>query len=118
MSVRKSLGVPRPIIVTALIMHLLVIRYIIDDGFGGLTSDFILNGTDLLCQHLSTLFSFILSHCIAPSSFCMSTMISIPKGSGSIDDIKNYKGIALISLLSKLFDTCIRSSRFDGLKSK
>ena len=118
MSVRKSLGVPRPIIVTALIMHLLVIRYIIDDGFGGLTSDFILSGTDLLCQHLSTLLSFILPHCIAPSSFCMSTMISIPKGSGSMGDIKNYRDIAIISLLSKLFDTCIISSKLDRLQSK
>ena len=53
-----------------------------------------LNGTDLLCQHVSTLFSLMLSHCIAPSSFCMSTMIPIPKGSGSMGDIKNYRGIA------------------------
>ena len=88
-----------------------------NDGFDGLTSDFILNGTDLLCQHLSTLFSLMLSHCIAPSSFCMPTMIPIPKGSGSMGDIKNYRGIALSSLLSKLFDTCIISSQFDRLQS-
>ena len=55
--------------------------------FDRLTSDFILNGTDLLCQHLSTLFSPMLSHCIVPSSF--STMIPIPKGSGSMGNIKN-----------------------------
>ena len=59
----------------------------------------------------------MLSHCIAPSSFCMSTMIPIPKGSGSMGDIKNYRGIALSSLLSKLFDTCIISSQFDRLQS-
>ena len=60
-----------------------------NDGFDGLSSDFILNGrpTELLCQHLSNLFSFMLSHCCAPTSFCMSTMIPIPKGSASMGDM-------------------------------
>ena len=80
-------------------------------------SDFILNGTDRICQHLSKLFSLMLSHCIAPSSFCMSTMIPIPKESGLMGNIKNYRGIALSSLLSKLFDTCTISSKFDRLQS-
>ena len=88
-----------------------------NDGFDGLASDFVLYSTDLLCQHLSTLFSLMLPHCIAPSSCCMSTVIPIPKGSGSIGNIKNYRGIALSSLLSKLFDTCIISSQFDRLQS-
>ena len=42
-------------------------------------------------------------------------MISIPKGSDSMGDMKNFGGIALSSLLSKLFDTCIISSQFDSL---
>ena len=44
-------------------------------------------------------------------------MIPIPKGSGSMGDLKNNRGIALSSLLSKLFDTCIISSQFDSLLS-
>ena len=88
-----------------------------NDGFEGLSLDYILNGTELLCHHLSNLFSLLLSHCCAPTSFCMSTMISVPKGSGSIGDMKNYRGIALSSLLAKLFDTCIISSQFDSLLS-
>ena len=44
-------------------------------------------------------------------------MIPIPKGSGSIGDMKNYRGIAFSSLLSKLFDTCIIFSQFDSLLS-
>ena len=59
----------------------------------------------------------MLSHCYAPVSFCMSTMIPIPKGSGSMGNIKNSRGIALSSLLSKLFDTCVISSQFDRLYS-
>ena len=49
----------------------------------------------------------MLSHCYTPTSFCVSTMIPIPKnGSGSMNDIRNYRGVALSSLLSKLFDHC------------
>ena len=60
----------------------------------------------------------MLSHCCAPASFCMSIMIPIPKRSVSMGDMKNYyRGIALSSLLSKLFDTCIISSQFDSLLS-
>ena len=59
----------------------------------------------------------MLSHCYAPVSFCMSTMIPIPKGSGSMGDIKSCRDIALSSLLSKLFDTCVISSQFDSLYS-
>ena len=59
------------------------------NGFDGVSFDFILNGTELLCHqlYLSTLFSLMLSHCYAPDSFHMSTMIPIPKGSGSMGDI-------------------------------
>ena len=89
-----------------------------NDGYGGLTSDYIINGTPLLFQYLSILFSLMLSHCYAPStySFCISTMVPIPKKSnGSMGEITNYRGIALSSLLSKIFDNCIISNQYDSL---
>ena len=46
------------------------------DGYDGLTSDYIINGTLLLTHYLSLLFSLMLSHCYTPTSFCVSTMIS------------------------------------------
>ena len=88
------------------------------DGYDGLTSDYIINGTPLLTHYLSLLFSLMLSHCYTPTSFCVSTMIPIPKkGSGSMNDIRNYRGIALSSLLSKLFDHCIICNQYDSLRS-
>ena len=75
------------------------------DGYDGLTSDYIINGTPSLTHYLSVLFSLMLSHCYTPTSFCVSTMIPIPKkGSRSMNYIRNYRWIALSSLLSKLFD--------------
>ena len=52
-----------------------------NDGYDGLTSDYLINGTPLLFHYLSILFSLMLSHCYAPSSFCISTMVPIPKKS-------------------------------------
>ena len=46
-----------------------------------------------------------------PTSFSISTMVPIPKGRNKeLTNIKNYRGIALCSLISKLFDNCIISS--------
>ena len=45
-------------------------------------------------------------------------MIPIPKGSNKdTSDIKNYRGIALSSLLSKVFDSCIISLNSMVLRS-
>ena len=45
-------------------------------------------------------------------------MIPIPKGSNEdTSDIKNYRGIALSSLLSKVFDSCIISLNSMVLRS-
>ena len=88
------------------------------DGYDGLTSDYIINGTPLLTHYLSLLFSLMLSHCYTPTSFCVPIMIPIPKkGSGSMNDIRNYRGITLSSLLSKLFDHCIICNQYDSLRS-
>ena len=58
----------------------------------------------------------MLSHFYAPSSFCISTMVPIPKKSiGAMGEITNYRGIALSSLLSKIFDNCIISNQYDSL---
>ena len=87
-----------------------------NDGYDGLISDYIINGTPLLFHYLSILFSLMLSHCYAPSSFCISTMVPIPKkSSGSMREITNYMCIALSSLLSKIFDNCIISNQYDSL---
>ena len=73
------------------------------DGCEELTSDYLNNGTQTLFHYLSTLFSLMLSHCPTPKSFCMSTMVPIlKKGTCSIGDIRNYRGIAWSSLLAEI----------------
>ena len=48
----------------------------------------------------------------------MFNMIPIPKkGSGSMGDIRNYRGIALNSLFSKIFDNCVINNQYGNLCS-
>ena len=89
-----------------------------DDGYYGLTSDYIINGTKTLFHYISVLFSCMLTHCCIPVSFSMSTIVPIPKrGAGSMTDVKHYRGIALSSLFCKLFDTCIIAKHYENLHS-
>ena len=87
-------------------------------GFDGLTSDYLLNASPLLYEYLSFLFTCMLHHSFSPSTFCISTMIPIPKGfNKDLSKSQNYRGIALSSLFSKIFDHCIISCEDAALKS-
>ena len=88
------------------------------DGFDGITSDYLINASPLCFVFLSYLFTTMLYYCFTPKSLCNSTMIPKPKGSNKDTyDIKNYRGIALSSLLSKVFDSCIMSLNSMVLRS-
>jgi len=60
----------------------------------------------------------MLFHSFSPATFCISTMIPIPKGfNKDLSKTVNYRGIALSSLFSKIFDNCIISSQGAALLS-
>ena len=89
-----------------------------NDGFDGLSSDYILNAPMSLFEILSVLFTCMLHHSYSPDSFCLSTMVPIPKGSNKdLSMSKNYRGIALGSIFSKIFDNCIISAECLALNS-
>ena len=88
------------------------------DGFDGLTSDYLLNASPLFFEYVSLLFTCMLFHSFSPTNFCISTMIPIPKGfNKDLSKTTNYRGIALSSLLSKIFDKCIIVSQNTALVS-
>ena len=45
------------------------------DGYDGLTSDYLINGTETRFYYISVLFSCMLTHCCIPECFSMSTMV-------------------------------------------
>ena len=75
-----------------------------NDGFDGLSSDYILIKKKCpmsFFKILSVLFTCMLHHSYSPDSFCLSTMVPIPKRSNkdlSTCISKNYKGTALGSI--------------------
>ena len=78
------------------------------DGYDGLTSDYFINATPLLYKYISILFSMMIKYNYVPMNLCVSTMVSIPKNKmGNLSDSNNYRGIALSSILGKIFDLCI-----------
>ena len=88
------------------------------DGFDGLTPEYLINASPLFYVYLSHLFTTLLYYCFSLKSFCISTMIPIPKGSNKdTSDFRNYRGIVLSSLLSMLFDSCITSLNIVVFKS-
>lgn len=78
------------------------------DGLVGLSSDFFLHACDELSIHISLLFTSLLVHGHVPEVMSISTVIPIPKGKNvNITESVNYRGIALSSIFSKLFDMVI-----------
>ena len=77
------------------------------DGDVGLLSDHIIHGGQKLYIYLSYLFTIMFKHSFVPSCLLLSTIIPIPKGSGSSNNSNNYRGIALASCLGKIVDRII-----------
>ena len=75
---------------------------------GVLSTDHIIKAPDELLVHFSFLFTLMIKHGHCPSPFIQSTIVPIPKNSRkSLNDSANYRGIALNSPVSKLFELVI-----------
>ena len=78
------------------------------DGFTDLTSDRLINGTDLLFKCISNVLTIMLQHGYAPTHFIVSTIVPIPKCKKSnLKCSEKYRPIAISSLLGKVFDIII-----------
>ena len=88
------------------------------DGSEGHTTDHLIYGTNRLNVMLALLFTSMLTHGFTPNEFLLSTIISIPKSSRkSLNSSDNYRGIALNSVIGKLFDWILLKSNYHVLQS-
>lgn len=79
-----------------------------DDGKYSLKSDHLIHGSVKLYVILSLLFNSMIVHGFNPSDLLFLSIISIPKDTtASLNKSENYRGISLISSISKLFDYII-----------
>jgi len=75
-----------------------------------------LHATDCLYAHLGLVLTAMLSHGYSPNEYLDTAIIPIPKNARkSVNDSENYRGIALSSIVSKIFDWVIINNNSLGL---
>ena len=78
------------------------------EGGSELMSDHIINAGCDLAVHIACLLTTIIVHGVAPTTFSIGTLVSIPKGRNpNTSKSENFRGIALSSILGKVFDNII-----------
>ena len=78
------------------------------DGICNITTDHLINGSGKLVVYLSLLFNCVIKHSSLPSGFLESQIVPIPKNKRkSLDDISDYRGIAVSSVIGKVLDSVI-----------
>ena len=88
------------------------------DGNTGLYTDHFKSAPYLLYELIADLFTSMLKHGHSPKQFSISTIISIPKNKRkSLTTSTNYRGIALSSILGKIFDWIILNTNGDQFKT-
>lgn len=79
-----------------------------NDGNTGISSCNFIYGTDSLFVHLSLLLDAVLSHGMSSDNMLLSVIIPIPKNmKKSLNDVDNYRAIALSSPICKILDIII-----------
>jgi hypothetical protein len=85
------------------------------DGYLGLSSDHVKHACHELFIHLSMLFTALIVHGSITDDLSTSTVLPIPKGKNlNYSDSSNYRGIALSSILGKIFDSYVLN-RYDSI---
>jgi hypothetical protein len=73
-------------------------------GFDGVSSKMIKLSYNFILPHLIALINLIISTAVFPQIWKQSKIIPIYKGSGNKQDFKNFRPIALLSVISKIFE--------------
>ena len=85
------------------------------DGSLPLTSDNLINSTEILNGHLALLFSVMVRHGFSPAGMLVGTMVPLPKGRWNLASSKNYRAITISSLFGKLLDNIILEKEASNL---
>ena len=77
-------------------------------GLDSLAAEHFVYSHSSITVHLSLLFTCMLSHGYIPSSFMKTSIIPILKNrNGDTSDKNNYRPIAIVTAMSKLFELCL-----------
>ena len=77
-------------------------------GLDGLAAEHFVFSHSITCVHLSLLFTSILIHGYLPASLMKSAIVPILKNrQGDTSDKNNYRPIAIVTAISKIFELCL-----------
>ena len=76
------------------------------DG-SSLSSNHFVHAKEVLCVHLSKLFTAMIRHGVVPASLRDCILVPIPKPGKDPSNSDNYRSIALAPTLSKVFEWCL-----------
>ena len=77
-------------------------------GLDGLVAEHFVFSHNIICVRLSLLFASMLTHGCLPTSLKQSAIVPILKNrQGDTSDKNNYRLIAIVTVLSKIFELCI-----------
>jgi len=79
-------------------------------GADNLTAEHILYSHPSIVIHLRRLFNLILKYSYVPAKFGSGIIIPLVKDhNGDVCNVDNYRGITLISVISRIFESCLLS---------
>jgi hypothetical protein len=81
-------------------------------GPDDISSEHLIHAHSYVCLILCKLFNWIITSSIVPDLFTVSYIVPIPKGSSVLNKIcstNDFRGIAISSVISKVFEKCIMS---------
>ena len=90
-------------------------------GIDMIRNEFIKNCSKDMIEVITNLFNLILDSGVIPTNWCLGIIIPLYKNKGSVNDPDNYRGITLLSCLSKLFTSALNNritiflERFDSI---
>ena len=90
-------------------------------GIDMIRNEFIKNCSKDVIEVITNLFNLILDSGVIPTNWCLGIIIPLYKNKGSVNDPDNYRGITLLSCLSKLFTSALNNiitiflERFDSI---
>ena len=83
-------------------------------GCDNILNEFLKNSPDTIIETITNLFNLVLKTGVVPSNWCVGVIIPLFKNKGSVNNVDNYRGITLLSVIGKLFTSALneRLSQF------
>ena len=76
-------------------------------GIDNVINEYLKNCSDNVVCLIVDLFNLVLKSGIVPTAWCIGIIQPLYKNKGSVNDPNNYRGISLLSVIGKLFTSCL-----------